>query len=39
MQPKVNKLPMVFGVLNLKVNGIGNELAVLVNKILNGGLL
>lgn len=36
--PKVNELPMISSVLTPKVNGMGNELAVSINEILDGGL-
>lgn len=35
---QVNDLPMIFGVLSPKVNGMSNVLAVFVNEILNGSL-
>ena len=36
--PKVNLLPMIFGVPTPKVNGMDNEFAMFVNQILDGSL-
>jgi len=38
MQPRVNELPIVFGVFTPNVDRIGNVLAVFVNQILDGAL-